>query len=98
MKKNGKIIFADGAECWYFDGLLHREDGPAFIRSDGSEIWYREGVFHREDGPAIIMTNNYKEWWLNGIRINSKEIFWEKISDEAKLRIIFNSIDDLEFF
>jgi hypothetical protein len=40
------------------DGILHREDGPALIRTlvDGGieETWHRDGLLHREDGPALI--------------------------------------------
>ncbi len=45
--------------------ILHREDGPAFLKQPGSEIWYRYGKFHREDGPAFISIG-VKEWWING--------------------------------
>jgi hypothetical protein len=32
------------AKCWYFDGKLHREDGPAREWSDGKKEWWREGT------------------------------------------------------
>jgi hypothetical protein len=31
------------AEYWYRNGLLHRDDGPAIVRSDGQRVWYRDG-------------------------------------------------------
>lgn len=45
--------------CWYKDGKLHRENGPAWIEYDENgkvieERWYQMGRLHREDGPAII--------------------------------------------
>jgi len=58
--------------------VLHREDGPAYIRynTDGSicyEYWYINGVRHREDGPAVITYRAdgriwYEEWYINGVR------------------------------
>ena len=47
---------------YYYDGQLHRNDGPAIIRYyDGYnaddrhvefEQWYKHGQLHRDDGPA----------------------------------------------
>ena len=36
-------IDEQGTQCWYRDGLLHREDGPAVIFDDDESYWYREG-------------------------------------------------------
>jgi hypothetical protein len=63
---NGRSILSDGAQVWYRDGTLHREDGPAYISRYGTQIWYRDGELHREDGPAIIVSWGGEEWWLNG--------------------------------
>ena len=82
------IISPDRAEYWYKDGKLHREGGPAVILSNGYKEWYKEGNIHREDGPARIW-NNQPEWWLNDVHIE-KEKWWETISDEMKIKIIFN--------
>lgn len=39
------IEYADGTECWYFDGRIHREDGPAVYNnydfSEYKEYWYQ---------------------------------------------------------
>ena len=48
-------------------GKLHREDGPALIRSD-VKLWYINGKLHREDGPAVIFPDSSQEWWINGKR------------------------------
>jgi antitoxin component YwqK of YwqJK toxin-antitoxin module len=42
------------------NGLLHREDGPAYIEyhENGKvygETYYKDGVYGREDGPAWIL-------------------------------------------
>jgi hypothetical protein len=34
------IVFENGDEAWYLDGLMHRVDGPALKNVDGSEDWY----------------------------------------------------------
>lgn len=39
------------------DGLLHNDNGPAFIRK-ASIQYYQFGILHREDGPARIECNN----------------------------------------
>jgi hypothetical protein len=107
-----KIIDSDGIECWYKEGKLHREGGPARIWPDGhmewyrcgdrhrldgpavtdpngSKLWFKNGVRHREDGPAVIYSNGIKQWFLNGIFL-TKEEWWERISDEIKLKAILN--------
>lgn len=72
--KNGKIV-KNGSEQWYKDDLLHREDGPAYIKNypNGERVvkYYIEGVQHREDGPADIQYNEngnveIEEWYKNG--------------------------------
>jgi hypothetical protein len=55
--------------CFYIKetGILHREDGPARIRSDSSVIeWYIDGRRHRVGGPAIVYSNGSEEWFKNG--------------------------------
>ena len=37
---SGKLVDRNGVECWFFDGKLHREDGPAVERVDGYKAWY----------------------------------------------------------
>jgi len=51
---------------WRFEGLLHREDGPAVEFVNGSKYWYLNGELHRENGPAIEDANGNKEWRFNG--------------------------------
>ena len=56
-----------GSLRWYNEkGQLHREDGPAFIRSNGDCFWRKNGKRHRENGPAVEWSNGYKEWWVDG--------------------------------
>lgn len=47
-------------------GVLHRTDGPAFIRPGGSEDWFVHGKRHRVGGPAVVRSDGYEVWWLHG--------------------------------
>lgn len=63
-------------EEWWEGSVLHRVDGPAFVRyyDDGwFEVWYQHGQRHRDDGPAV--TRFYEDgrvaredWYLSGVR------------------------------
>ena len=37
------VIYTDGAEYWYQDGLRHSTYGPAVIYADGISFWYLHG-------------------------------------------------------
>ncbi len=52
-------------EEWYYNGKLHRENGPAFIAHNGNKYWYQHGQLHREDGPAIECPDGAKFWYRN---------------------------------
>ena len=66
-KITGLVINIFGDKCWFLNGKIHREDGPAFEWSDGDKEWYLNGKLHREDGPAIERANGDKWWYLNGL-------------------------------
>ena len=63
-------------EIWFFNGITHKTDGPAFIEyGDNGEIlcesWYLNGKMHKTDAPADIYYNDIGEiiaefWHLNG--------------------------------
>lgn len=65
----------------YFNknGKLHREDGPAIIRSNGTKVWYANGKRHRGDGPAVVQSSGHKEWYYNGKlhREDGPAIIWQ---------------------
>jgi len=65
----GKRPSEDGSGdiCYYTNGLLHREDGPAWIESNGTIHYYINGKCHREDGPAIIWKDGRFNYFLNGL-------------------------------
>ena len=68
MNKSECVTYADGDKEWWFNGELHREDGPAVERVSGHKEWRLNGELHREDGPAVEWADGHKEWWLNGKR------------------------------
>lgn len=68
IHKEGKpaMVYNGGIEIWYINGLMHREDGPAYD-SESYKEWRINNQLHRENEPAIVdnILNN-KEWWTNG--------------------------------
>lgn len=64
--KRDKSIYRH--EEYFFNGIRHREDGPAVIGLDGIKMWYFNGKLHRKDKPAIIYPDGSKEWYFNGLR------------------------------
>lgn len=67
------LIEEDGSKFWYYEGKLHREDGPAVEYSYGTKFWYYYGNIHREDGPAVEWTDGCKAWFLVGINYLEEE-------------------------
>jgi hypothetical protein len=51
--KDGLVVDECGNRFWYYDGLLHREDGPAVEMNSGEWEWLFHGIWHRVGGPAI---------------------------------------------
>jgi hypothetical protein len=41
----GVAEMEDGSKLWYFNGLLHREDGPAYEGVDGEKQWWKNDCF-----------------------------------------------------
>jgi hypothetical protein len=85
----GIVESINGSKLWYFNGKRHREDGPAAEYSDGGKAWHLNDKLHRVDGPAIEGINGYKAWYLNDINYSQEEWF-ERLSDEDKLKAIWN--------
>ena len=65
-------VYDDRTE-WKFNGVHHREDGPAIECANGSKVWYLNGKLHRADGPAIEHPDGIKIWYLNGVRLSEQE-------------------------
>jgi hypothetical protein len=81
-------IDLDDNHWWCEDALIHREGGPAVIRSSGLQQWLIRGELHREDGPAAIWHgikgNLSASWYLHGNVQHTFKEFQEnsKCSDE----------------
>jgi hypothetical protein len=60
-------ITSGGSKRWLFNGVYHREDGPAFEGIDGRKSWWLNGKRHRVDGPACEFVDGTKYWYLNGV-------------------------------
>lgn len=46
------VEITDDEITWRRNGVIHREDGPAVLRSCGRVCWYKDGLPHREGLPA----------------------------------------------
>jgi hypothetical protein len=79
------IKFENGAKAWYFNGVLHRADGPARVWPSGTKEWYLNGKRHRVDGPARVWPNGSKQWWLNNVWIFALEPIGDYIVIEEGL-------------
>ena len=66
------VVYCNGEQRWYQNGVLHREDGPAIVYPGGNKRWYRNGRLHRTDGPASIF-NGISYWFLNDMRLSEEE-------------------------
>ena len=65
MQQPAMTVDNKGIKRWVLNGVLHREDGPAFEGIGGIKFWYLHGELHREDGPAVERANGRTEWYLN---------------------------------
>ena len=85
MKEYTVRVADNGNKHWYFNGKLHREDGPAVEFSTGSKHWYINGKKHREDGPAVEDSNGDKYWFLNGKQLTEKKFNDRKQSCDGRV-------------
>ena len=69
MNKSKMKIDPHGNKVWTnSQGLLHNEEGPAFILTNGSKFWCINDKYHRENGPAK-MHNSYSGFHIGNIQI-----------------------------
>jgi len=88
-KKVGKYVVRttyDGDKEWYYNGKLHRENGPAVEYADGDKEWWLNGEGHREDGPAIEYADVGKSWYLEGKQYTEEE--WQFKMRKKKLKVL----------
>ena len=72
----GIIEYVFGTTCYYLNGKLHREDGPAIIWEDGTLEYFLNGELHREDGPAIIYPDGRIFYYINYKNITEEVNKW----------------------
>ena len=81
------VIYPNGDKEWLFNGLLHREDGPAIESAEGVKAWWIHGEIHREDGPATEWADGTKEWYIHGEYYGTEEE-WQIALDELRAKEI----------
>ncbi len=75
-------ISEDGTEVWYNgEGMIHRDDGPAYHIPEGVTAWYQYGLLHREDGPAVVYYEGLQYWYLNGVCYSFPEFVQQLFGD-----------------
>ena len=65
-----KQEYGNNDKEWWFNGKLHRENGPAILRKDHRWAeWWVNGLLHRLDGPAVEKHDEDSSvftWYING--------------------------------
>jgi hypothetical protein len=62
------VFTSELKKVYYYNGVKHREDGPACISTWGDKEWWYNGTLHRQDGPAIEYSHGRIEWWKHNKR------------------------------
>ena len=93
MLKEKSILTVDehGDKVWRNkEGNWHRIGGPAIEYSSGTKYWFDNGKQHRIDGPAVEWGSGRRDWYLRGKYFESKEAFFEALTDEEKSIDLFS--------
>ena len=65
-REDGPAIKAlNGDEEWYYEGVRHRDGGPA-VKDRWGEYWFSNGLVHRDGAPAVIRKSRDIEYWNYG--------------------------------
>jgi hypothetical protein len=59
---NGPAVIGNGRKEWWFNGLLHREDGPAIEYDNGRVKYWIHGVPHEEGIGGRLTPRDPEEW------------------------------------
>lgn len=81
----------DGHKEWWFEGVRHRTGGPAIMHPTGFTEWFLNGKLHREDGPAIESPYGDHKYYLNNIFYKTKECWFDNLSEESKIKLLFSN-------
>jgi hypothetical protein len=57
-------------EEWWYNGELHRINGPAVTCDNGDQYWCQHSKLHRTDGPAIILFNIFINLFAQPVTIH----------------------------
>ena len=83
-----------GITLHFYNGLLHKEDGPAVLYRDGTKEWWFNGIRHNNNGPAIV-TGSHSIFIKNG-KVDRYTTTWSPNNGEKKILLdkdfIINSI------
>jgi len=97
MKTYTVKIDKNGTKRWYFNGKLHRENGPAVEWSNGDrEDWYLNGKLHREDGPAVEYADGHKRWFINNEELTESQ-FNQRINKNLTPSVKVIEIDGVKY-
>ena len=77
--------------CWFLNGQIHCEDGPAIIWKTGTKEWFQRNYIHRLDGPAIEWSDGNKWWYINNERYSQEEFLNHPLVIERKLKSILQA-------
>ncbi|WP_175789425.1 hypothetical protein [Burkholderia cenocepacia] len=80
--KNGRYEEDDSIR-YYFNNILHRENGPAIEFYDGQKSWLLNGLRHRENGPALEGLNGSAMWFLNNLLHREDGPAWDCKNDNG---------------
>jgi hypothetical protein len=70
-------IEKDGTLSWCQNGLLHREDGPAYVYPKRKySAWYINGERHREDGPSMVYDDKPRDnqYHIHGQAVSKNDL------------------------
>ena len=69
---------------------MRKKESVVTINNRGDKSWYQNGERHRIDGPAIEYSNGNKFYFLRGQHFETKEAFFDALTDEEKEIAIFS--------
>lgn len=92
------------SHCWFKEGIIHNDFGPAYIREElkyTSYSYYNNDLLHRTDGPAVIYKYKDKNrrsegcFYVDGVEClyhqKYYELAWDYFSTEQKKKYVFEN-------
>lgn len=69
------IRIPNNHECWYYNGKLHRDFGPALKYDFGSFEWRKNGKLNRKDGPAVVEYKDKRQTEIRWLQEDTDNLF-----------------------